>query len=149
METGKCKTCESYFHPDIENKNCIQCDRQEGEYFKEDGTCGKCGEMTVVTENKKGCKPIDCEDGEIELRETGSSAIGGEETWCEACPDYTKPNDDLTECVSPACPADAIVNKDGTCMTCPDYYTPRLPNKTECYRKVCAAAENKVLQLNG
>jgi hypothetical protein len=28
---GTCETCAVYYHPDLENKNCIQCDRQEGE----------------------------------------------------------------------------------------------------------------------
>jgi len=105
--------------------------------------------MTVVREDKKGCKTVECEDDEIVLLESGSSAIGAEDTWCEACPDYTKPNENDTECVAPSCPANSKILKDGTCMTCPPFFTPKLPERRECYRRVCLAAENKIVGEDG
>jgi hypothetical protein len=121
-----------------------------GQYFFENGTCGTCGVMTNVRQDLKGCISVDClYETEIELRETGSTAVGDEETWCEECPDYTKPNEDASECVRPDCPPRAIFEKDGTCRTCPEYYTPELPDRTRCYRRICLASENKIVDKDG
>jgi hypothetical protein len=123
---GTCETCPVYFHPDIENKNCVQCDRQDGEYIKTDGTCKECEGRTVVADGFKSCKPVDCEDGEIMTE--GSNVNGMEETWCDVCDDYKIPNDEADECVEVVCPADSKKNKDGTCTSCPPYYTPLMPD---------------------
>jgi hypothetical protein len=45
---GTCKECAAYSHPDVENKNCITCDRQDGEIILVNGTCKACEAGTYV-----------------------------------------------------------------------------------------------------
>jgi hypothetical protein len=138
---GTCETCAVYFHPDLENKNCIQCDRQEGEIIQTNGTCRACPERTYVGPMLHECIPVDCEPGEIEV--LGDTSIDGAETWCEECEDYTLPNADGNACVDPACPSDSIKHRDGTCEKCPDFYGPD-ESFTECVQEPCDG--NEIIQ---
>jgi hypothetical protein len=70
---GKCKMCDAYKHPDIENKNCISCERQEGEIIQYNGTCKACPAGTYVGSEKHNCIPEICEEGEI-MTDDGSTS---------------------------------------------------------------------------
>jgi len=110
------------------------------------GTCKACPERTVVGELLHNCIPVDCEEGEIMAE--GDTTQGSEDSWCEECPDYTKPNENATICVDPGCPADSKKTKTGECEQCAEYYGPTDDQK-DCYQEICLAEDNKVLGTNG
>lgn len=53
------------------------------------------------------------------------------------CPDYTISSEyDFKECVDVTCPANQVVNKDGTCSAC-DLYTKPSNDGKECIADNC------------
>ena len=135
---SECKTCDAYYHPDAENRNCVQCDRQEGEIILLNGTCKPCPAFTYVGPFMHECIPDPCEEGQIIRSDNetgdllGDTSIEGEGSWCEDCPDYYAPNDEGTQCVKPPCGWCQKVTKEGTCESCPEFYCADEATGTQC-----------------
>ena len=149
---GTCKECAAYSHPDVENKNCITCDRQDGEIILVNGTCKACEAGTYVGPEMHQCVPDQCEEGQIFTTEAeGGSTTQAEGlgSWCEDCEPYFVPNDDNTVCVRKVCPSDQKITKAGNCETCPAKYYVDLETQTECIQDDCSNEENKILNIRG
>ena len=146
--TGTCKECAAYSHPDVENKNCITCDRQEGEIIQVNGTCKACPAQTYVGPMMHECVPDQCEEGQI-LTLEGDTSQAGEDSWCEDCEPYFVPNDDATACVRKVCPLTKKITKIGNCEDCPAKYYVDLETQTQCVQDDCSQEENKILNIRG
>ena len=58
------------------------------------GECSNCPDFSIVSSDKKSCKPLVCR---------GEKEIIKEEGTCTKCPEFTRPDSDGRECIADKC----------------------------------------------